>query len=164
MVIYMLLSGMVRNDEENNRTMRVYDEILERAYTNRDSSAYFRKKVQKEDSYGTESEKTNHLTALHTFYWSIRKFAHAMNTGDYHGAVKEVQRLRSSKGRDFQIASLAYISTHLMEIGLARNIAQKEPPLTAEEYLEPIVMYTERQMEDLPVRLELNSILIQVNK
>ncbi len=91
---------------------------------------------------------------------ALRKVGLLLDIGDLDAALKALERFQKSAEGELNLALVMMMSLQQQEIGLSRMIQIKSES-SGFQKLEAEYFYSERLIEDMPIRMEFNSALIQ---
>ncbi len=156
MFIFRMINSMLEAKDNDEKRLKLLNSSI-----NRLESKNGLKEILSRYSKDIPDDATKKkLLNVFIYRLVLRKVGLLMDKGDLDAALKTLDRFQKSAEGELNLALVMLMSLQQQEIGLSRRIQVKSDS-SGFQKLEAEYFYSERLIEDMPIRLEFNSALIQ---
>ncbi len=157
MFFFRLIHEALLTKKDDKKRIELLDRVLKRFSSRKKEILAAIKQRQGEDA--VDSGRL-HLMNILIYRYSLDKALLLLQAGELEEAFKELERFRNSAEGELNLATMMLLAIHQQELGLSRMIRSKSKEIPLFDFTARY-LYTERLIEDLPVRLELNEVLVK---
>lgn len=157
MFIFRVIQQILTTENSDQERLSLMNDELKRIQ----SSVGLEKLLKRYANSISDAALKSRLLSAFTNRLSLRKVGLLLDMGKLGEALNEMNRFQRCSEHELAFSALMLLSAQQQEIGLARAISKSNR--TSEFSLEAEYLYTEQLIQDLPIRVEVNAVLMQAS-